>query len=118
MWLAAKRWKRGEADARNARIDAVVDAYCKGIGMDAGFSGLIKANITSLELDNDVRELFDRIQLRGQSRPIRAYEQLFEDIDLLRFFWFVRREGIEFHKVSPEQAIERFKQVESNNWRR
>ena len=120
-WITAHYYredtKREDDQARNARIDKVADAYCKGIGMDASFSGLIRRNVASLETDSEVRKLFDRIQHRGQKRPMGNYEALFEDVDLSRFFRWAGKEGIDFFTVSPEDAIARFKGAEPN-WRR
>ena len=120
-WITARYYSKGtkreDAQVSNARIDRVADTYCRDIIIDTSFSGLIRANVASLESDDEVRELFDRIQHRGKKRPLGKYEPLFDNIDLSRFFRWVGREGIDFHEVSPEDAIARFKENDPG-WRR
>ncbi len=77
-WIAARYYRKGtkreDAQARDARIDKVADVYCGGLGIIGGFDGLVRRNVAGLQSDDEVRELFDRVQARGHGRPLGKYE--------------------------------------------
>ena len=71
-FAGAQRTKRQmDKSEREERINRVMDAYLVDAraALDAGFSGLIKAGVSILKDDSEIREICRRIVKHGEVHP-------------------------------------------------
>lgn len=103
----------GNADAasREDRVSKFVEAYSSLVRSHyaSGWYALLPAGITELRSDAEIREALDRCRLRTGKHPMGSYEVLFVGVDLKHFFEWCGREGIDWARVNPAEAIERWR---------
>jgi len=99
--------KRLSKDDRTARIQRVFERYFefRRTNYTGGFDGLQKAGTAILESDNEIRELLALIIIHGESNPLGGKSQLFDHVDLKRFFDYAASKQINFFNTAVEEVI-------------
>lgn len=105
VWRAEKRHA---AEDRGARIKHVFDTYMglRRISRTAGCDGLLKSGISTLKSNEEIQELLELIVRHGENHPLGSnHDNVFQKVDLLKFFEYATQERINFLSVSVEQVI-------------
>jgi len=100
--------KRHAAKDSGERIRFVFDTYMgfRRISRTAGFDGLQKSGISTLKSNEEIQELLDLIVNHGENHPLGPnHENIFQGVDLLKFFQYSTKEKINFFSVSIDQII-------------
>jgi len=94
-------------DRRQARIQRVFDEYMdfRKNNKTAGFDGLQKAGVATLENDREIRDLADRIVKHGEWDPLTPRD-LLDGVDLKKLFDIAAKERVNWS--SPGADVEAF----------
>ena len=99
-----------EADAREARVERLVDEYCRmALGrprLDSGPSALIKAGVAELHTNDEVREALRRISQRGTGHPLGSKAEEMVQLDLLEGFREFVKQGRSKRYLDGEEFCE------------
>jgi hypothetical protein len=71
----------------------------------SGVKGLIRAGISTLETDKDIREAIKIIEKHGSKNPFGSKYILFNAKDLFRFFDYISRNNIDLDIVPIENIV-------------
>ena len=100
--------RRHATEDRGARIKHVFDVYMglRRISRTAGCNGLLQSGISTLESNEEIQELLELIVNHGENHPLGSnHENVFQGVDLLKFFQYATKQQINFFSVSIEQVI-------------
>jgi len=106
VWRTEKRYLQEE---KSDRMDAVFNRYMefRKTNRTGGYDGLLKAGIATLESDAEIRELTKKIVAHAEMHPLGGEAGPLNEVDLKIFFDYASREGVNFHRTSLEEVIEK-----------
>ncbi len=107
VWSTEERLSKEE---RNSRIQRVFDQYMefRRSKYTSGFGGLQKAGVSTLQSDEEIRELIELIGNHGETNPLGTNSaHLFESVDLKKFFDYTAWGYVNFYRTPIEEVIDR-----------
>ncbi len=107
VWSTEERLSKEE---RNSRIQRVFDQYMefRRSKYTSGFGGLQKAGVSTLQSDEEIRELIELIGNHGETNPLGTNSaHLFESVDLKKFFDYTAWGQVNFYRTPIEEVIDR-----------
>lgn len=100
--------KRHKTQDREECIRQVLHKYMefRRTGYTAGYDGLVKAGIATLESNDEITELLGLIVAHGEADPLGSQRQtVFKGVDLLRLFKFASERRINLITTPVERVI-------------
>ncbi len=107
VWSTEERLSKEE---RNSRIQRVFNQYMefRRSKYTSGFGGLQKAGVSTLQSDEEIRELIELIGNHGETNPLGTNSaHLFESVDLKKFFDYTAWGHVDFYRTPIKEVIDR-----------
>jgi len=107
VWRTEDRLSKEE---QNSRIQRVFDRYMefRRSKTTSGCDGLQKAGVSTLQSDEEIRELIELIGNHGETNPLGTNSaHLFESVDLKKFFDYTAWGHVNFYRTPIEEVIDR-----------
>ncbi len=100
--------RRYKTDQRQTRIQRVFDKYMefRKNSKTAGFDGLQKAGVATLESDQEIRDLADLIIKHHETDPLERQTGLLEGVDLKKLFDTATKERVNWFRTDLKKYIQ------------
>lgn len=94
---------------RKQRIDAVFKTYMEFRReiKTAGHDGLLKAGVATLESNEEILELAEKIIAHGELDPLERKSGLLDSVNLKKLFDYAAKNRINFLRTKLEEIIEK-----------
>jgi hypothetical protein len=103
--------RQSEQKIKADKFNTVLDRFMefRKTNRTGGLDALQKAGVATLGSDSEIRRLIDMIMQHGEKNPLGSNSNLFDDIDLKKFFSFTAERNINFHTMRQEKLIDLYR---------
>lgn len=100
---------RYRAEDSDGRINRVLSSYLDllSIARTSGLDGLIKAGVSTLETDAEIRTVGKLIQAHVRSDPLNCEPEILRNVDLKKFFDYATKTKVNFFDAKLSEIIEK-----------
>ena len=105
VYRTERRYSREQSETRISRVLGTYIDMSRSL-TSKGFHALIKAGVSTLESNQEVRTLLTQITQHGENNPLGKHQELLHEVDLHVFFETARELEYDFiHKGTPEKVV-------------
>ena len=99
--------KRYSKQDKSNRINEVLNKYMefRKISRTAGWDGLLKSGVATLNSDAEIRAVADKIAAHGEKDPLARHHYDLNNVNLKILFDYAVKNNVNFHRTSIEEVI-------------